>query len=411
MKVAIIGGGAAGIITAYFLDKKGHEVTVFEKEQYLGGNIRTTNKNVTGVGPENHFLEGGVIEFSSAFHEFKALLDELEVAYTPAEIGTGLFFENGRSVLSPIMIRNNRSGWARIQAYTKFLQVQVASWPLINRFRKSNLSDLSDLALGDLLDDRPGAQWVKNLMMYSYSTPFERILDFPAALAYYNLQHYMRAGWFRIPGGVYSYVEKILERFSGSIQLGAQISEVVRNASGVELRMQDGQRREYDLVVFATTPEQVLRLLGDADVEEQTLFSTWKSNLVETVIHSDASIYDSYGITNPSEFDFFENRGGWAYNASLNQVCEIPSDEPYFLSFNLENKLAPDDIVARFGHQTPAYRVEALKTRPGIIQRNGENRTFFAGAWLYDGLHEGAVRSAMRVSDLIRDKVADTGND
>ena len=50
MKVAIIGGGAAGMISAYLLDKEGHQVTVFEKQALLGGNIRTVNKNITVPG-------------------------------------------------------------------------------------------------------------------------------------------------------------------------------------------------------------------------------------------------------------------------------------------------------------------------------------------------------------------------
>jgi len=37
MKIAIIGGGITGLTAAYALAKKGHQVTVFEKEKYLGG--------------------------------------------------------------------------------------------------------------------------------------------------------------------------------------------------------------------------------------------------------------------------------------------------------------------------------------------------------------------------------------
>ena len=37
MKVAIVGGGITGLTTAYELVKKSHQVTVFEKEKYLGG--------------------------------------------------------------------------------------------------------------------------------------------------------------------------------------------------------------------------------------------------------------------------------------------------------------------------------------------------------------------------------------
>lgn len=37
MKVAIVGGGVTGLSLAYFLTRKGHRVTVFEKESHLGG--------------------------------------------------------------------------------------------------------------------------------------------------------------------------------------------------------------------------------------------------------------------------------------------------------------------------------------------------------------------------------------
>jgi len=41
MKVGVIGGGIAGLTAAYELSKKGHEVTVFEKEPELGGQVAT----------------------------------------------------------------------------------------------------------------------------------------------------------------------------------------------------------------------------------------------------------------------------------------------------------------------------------------------------------------------------------
>ena len=31
MRIAIIGGGASGMVTAYLLDRQGHDVTVFEQ--------------------------------------------------------------------------------------------------------------------------------------------------------------------------------------------------------------------------------------------------------------------------------------------------------------------------------------------------------------------------------------------
>ena len=37
MRVAIIGGGITGLTAAYELTKRGINVTVFEKDEYLGG--------------------------------------------------------------------------------------------------------------------------------------------------------------------------------------------------------------------------------------------------------------------------------------------------------------------------------------------------------------------------------------
>ena len=37
MKIAILGGGVAGLTAAYCLAKKNHQVTIFEKSAILGG--------------------------------------------------------------------------------------------------------------------------------------------------------------------------------------------------------------------------------------------------------------------------------------------------------------------------------------------------------------------------------------
>ncbi|MGL5917324.1 MAG: FAD-dependent oxidoreductase, partial [Culicoidibacterales bacterium] len=37
--VAIIGGGIAGMMSALILEKKGYDVTIFEKKEQLGGRL------------------------------------------------------------------------------------------------------------------------------------------------------------------------------------------------------------------------------------------------------------------------------------------------------------------------------------------------------------------------------------
>lgn len=41
MRVAVIGAGISGLVSAYVLAKEGAEVVLFEKDDYLGGHART----------------------------------------------------------------------------------------------------------------------------------------------------------------------------------------------------------------------------------------------------------------------------------------------------------------------------------------------------------------------------------
>jgi uncharacterized protein len=71
------------------------------------------------------------------------------------------------------------------------------------------------------------------------------------------------------------------------------------------------------------------------------------------------------------------------------------------LAFNLENIIAPNKIVHTFNHNTPLYTVDSFRYRDEVIVTNGENNTYHVGAYLADGLHEGAIASAIRVANAI----------
>ena len=63
MKVCVIGGGAAGMMCATMIARKGHEVTLFEKNEKLGKKIYITGKgrcNVTNIATGDEFLKNVV---------------------------------------------------------------------------------------------------------------------------------------------------------------------------------------------------------------------------------------------------------------------------------------------------------------------------------------------------------------
>lgn len=407
MKIAIIGGGASGMVTAYLLDKYGHQVTVFEKQPILGGHIRTTHKNVqiTNSNPDKLspqlFLEGGVLEFPVKFTNFLQLMAELGVELEPVNIASSLFMKDGRHILSGIAIQKNYTGWQRLIEYLRLDTMYARSAGLWLKTNLVKTSQLHNQSMADFLKSRCiRNDWLKLLTMYSYSMPFELIDNFPAELAIPALRDYVYTDWVRIKGGVYSYIEKILAKFTGNIQVNAEIIEVLRTSNQVKIELKNGTIHTFDKVVFATPPDQVMKLLSDPSELEIKCFSKWEANQATTILHTDTSMYERYGIKKFSEFDFFQTESSWGYNAYLNQLCGVSSPQQYSLAFNLDSLIDKDKIIHSFTHYTPLYTVPAFEFRDEIIAMNGTNHTYYVGAYLGDGLHEGAITSAIKVAKM-----------
>ncbi len=406
MKIAIIGGGASGMVLAYLLDRQGHSVTVYEWQSTLGGHIRTLNGNIQARTDCPERLETGVLEFSAKFTNFLALMKDLAVPLAPVEVGSGLFFKDGSHLLSPAMIDRNFRG---VQKWREFLHLEILYAQSLGLWLKTHRARLEDLAGQPLSkyfsSESDRTTWLKLLTMYSYSMPYEAIDNFPAALAIPSLCRYIFGDWYRIKGGVYSYIEKILSKFSGEVYLGTTVTSVRRSDEAVQI---EGKGRnappfaeQFDKVVFATPPDQILSLLEDARPDEVRRFQAWKPNYITTVLHSDRALYKPYNITRGAEFDFFQTNAGWGYNAYLNQLCGITSEQSYSLAFNLEKAISPEKIIHTQQHHTPFYDADSFRYRDEVIATNGENNTYHAGAYLSDGLHEGAVTSAMAVAEAI----------
>ena len=402
MRIAVIGGGASGMATAYLLDKQGHQVTVFERQQILGGHIRTLNKNVRPNGSDySAVVESGVLEFPTAFTDFIALMKELDVELEPVKVGSGLYFKDGKSLLSAVAIDKNFSGIHRLLEHLRIDTLYASSAGLWFKSQLTNERELVDRPLSHYLSRQCDRNtWLKLLVMYSYSMSLESLDDFPAALAVPMLRAYLAVEWVRVKGGVYTYIEKILTRFKGEIVLGVEIERIARSADRVIITLPIGDR-EFDKIVFATPPDRVLALLADPTEAETRRFADWKANHVTTIVHTDASIYMRYGVRQPSEFDFFETSQRWGYNGYLNQLCGIAAPPHYALSFQLEELIDREAIVHTQEHHTPFYTTASFRYRDEIVLTNSENHTYHAGAYLGDGLHGGAIASAFEVARLI----------
>jgi predicted NAD/FAD-binding protein len=406
MRVAIVGGGASGLATAWLLDGA-HEVTLYEREPILGGHIRTLGGNVPcGALPPGVRLDAGVIEFDRMhFRAFHAWMSALDVAVSDLPRGgaTNLFLASGRHLHSPEALRVARPPLHDLAV--EFAHM-VPLWMRRRRFLRESAratqAGLTRDAIGRFLSDDAFSEWIRCLLMYAYSTPYDRVAGLSAALAVPMLQRFLRASrWTHLPAGVSSYVNRVARSLRGEVVFDARLRPITRNGREVTIAPERGPPRRFDAVVLAVPPHRMLALLADPSDDERAWFGAFEGATIDTLVHTDTGVYERRGVRAYTEFDMFElAAGGHGYNAYLNRLAGLPDTGPvhYGLAFELDREIDPAKVLHRQSHSVASYTVAALATRDDLRRRNGLRRTYFVGAWLGDGLHEGAVRSALEVS-------------
>lgn len=403
MKIAIIGGGASGITAAYLLSGR-HEVDLFEKHDHLGGHVRTLNGNVASLGLDNVVhIENGVLGFHErSYPNVHRLMEHLGVDLIKGTPGAALFTPNSFTAMQPQVMKKQMSVLrpGRIFRTLRFFRAAKKHWRML---REERHADKEDTTAGENL---PGHQTLrtllKGILMLSFSTPWAEVDNLPAALTDPFLDALRSVRWSFVRGGVYAYMEKMIPSVSGRIHLGAEIKTISRSEK-VIVNLKDGSALEYDKVVIATSPGQVLRLLDDLSDAEQRLFTLWQDRVFPTTAHSDLSVYGALAVKPKSPMDiiagqYLEVRG---YNTWMNEAYGLPADKPTCFAYGLDDMIAPEKIIDKWDHTVPVYTRESYRTRTAILQLNGRNNTFFAGAYLGNGLHEGAISSAMAVSAML----------
>ncbi|MFO7459983.1 MAG: NAD(P)-binding protein, partial [Desulfatiglandales bacterium] len=118
MKIAIVGTGVSGMVTAYLLSDS-HDLTVFEKNDYIGGHTHTIDVD---AGGKIYPVDTGFIVFNEVtYPNFVKLLRRLEVPWKNSQMSfslrceeTGLeycpssldsLFAQRRNLLSPAFYR------------------------------------------------------------------------------------------------------------------------------------------------------------------------------------------------------------------------------------------------------------------------------------------------------------------
>ncbi|WP_018152743.1 NAD(P)/FAD-dependent oxidoreductase [Leeia oryzae] len=406
-RIAVIGSGISGLASAYFLNR-GHEVTLFEAGNYLGGHTHTVDVTLDGV---THPADTGFLVFNQhTYPNLIALFAELAVSSHATDMSFGVSMDQGHLE------------WAGTNLDTVFAQRRNMLSPRflgmlrdILRFNAAaaqNLSDslVSGMTLGQLLDAGRYGETFRHAYLLPmaaaiWSSSPRDILAFPAStflrfcINHALLQVNNRPQWQTVQMGAREYVKKIAATLP-DIRLNTPVVSVDRQAGQVRVRTATTTEL-FDAVVMATHAPDTLQMLGDASAAEAAVLGAVKYQPNLAVLHTDSQqlpkrrkVWSAWNYLGGAEV---AGERPVCVSYLLNQLQQLPFAQPVVVTLNPFTPPDPARVIARFEYAHPVFDQAAIDAQQQLPTIQGKHGIWFAGAWTGYGFHEDGLKSALRV--------------
>lgn len=411
-RIAIIGGGISGLGAARML-ADGHDVTLYEAGSRLGGHARTI---VAGKRMDQP-VDTGFIVFNYANYPLLAkLFEDLDVPVTASDMSFGASVRGGRMEYG---LSNLRSVFAQYRniANPRFIGMLRD----VMKFNATALETAQEpgMTIRGLLEALGTGVWFRDYYLLPlsgaiWSTPKEKILDFPAqammqffenhALLHHTGQHQ----WHTVQGGSVQYVDRVaaaLARDGVKVRLNAPVQGVRRTLTGPEVKTHAHGWEQFDEVILATHSDDSLAMLVDPTVSEQALLSDIRYQPNDVVLHCDNAVMPRNRHAWAS-WNYREAQGRVGDSIDLtywmNRLQPIPKDDPMFVTLNATRAIDPAKIYDQVTLRHPVYDLPALAAQKEMRRINGQNNTWYCGAWMKNGFHEDGLASAADVVSALK---------
>lgn len=401
MKIAIIGGGIAGLGAAYAL-KDRHEVVLYEKDDRLGGHANTVTVDYDGVAID---VDTGFIVYNhDNYPNLVGLFDSLGVQTRQTDMsfacaGGGLewssnfprgVFAQKRNLINPAFLR------------------MLSDIGRFNARAQSDLlrADFQDLTLAGYLKVRGFTEHFRDRYLLPmgaaiWSTTEGRIGDFPAEsflrfFANHGLLSVVQPKWRTVAGGSRRYVKRITDLLGGRIRPATGVARVTRQAEGrVTVADKGGHAESFDRVIFACHPDQTLQVL-DADAEERAFLGAIRFSANRAVLHRDPALMPCRRAAWGS-WNYVAEPGAAYVTYWMNQLQGLDAGRPLFVTLNGPEP-DPSLVFASFDYDHPQFDAAALAAQRRFGRIQGRGGAFHAGAWLGYGFHEDGLTSGVKAA-------------
>lgn len=267
-RIAIVGGGMAGLNTAYKLQKAGLSSTIYEGADRTGGRIFTaTNLLGEGLTTElgGEFIDTGHLEMLALMEEFKLeRLDAKDVGALKEET----YFINGRHYTLAQAAR------AFVPLAKQIQEDYDSLGEVVNYETEGGGTALDKMSIAQYFDKIKVTGWMRELLECAYVTEYgldaseQSALNFIFLIATGDLKDTKAAVLlgesderYKVRGGNQRVVDELAKRLEPQIQRRHKLEAIRSKGNGYTLTFQTGngsKDQDADVVVLAI-PFSVLR--------------------------------------------------------------------------------------------------------------------------------------------------------
>ena len=404
LNIAVIGSGISGLTTAHLLSRK-HNITLFEKNDYIGGHTHT--HSIKEEGTIYNVDSGFIVYNENTYPNFIKLLDSLNVKRQHSSMGFSVKsynkdFEYSGNSLSAVFSKKSN-------LFNPYFLNMLRS---IIRFNKNSVKDLETMNESTLLIDYLKSKNYSDYFINYYIIPMAAsiwstspnfILEMPAIffIRFFDnhglLKITNRPQWWVIKNGSKQYVKKILDDFNGTIHLNTTINELKRESNKVYIKI-NNDTKIFDAVVLATHSDQSLSIIKDLSDNEKNVLGKIKYQKNTALIHTDTSIlpkrkkaWSSWNYL----LDKNDNKVILTYN--MNILQSLKSKKTYCVTLNNTDMINENKIIKKITYHHPLFTKESVYAQSQKNLICGANNTYFCGAYWGNGFHEDGVNSALDV--------------
>lgn len=406
--IAIIGTGISGLSAAYLLHPH-HNITVYEKNGYIGGHSRTVEAP-TGDGPVP--VDTGFIVFNYRNYPLlTGLFEHLGVPVAKSDMSFGASINDG-------WLEYGTQQLIHVFAQKRNL-LRPRFWRMVcdilrfNKQARTYLESDPSLTLGECLTRLRMGRWFQDYFLLAmggaiWSTPLADMLKFPAAtfVRFFDNHGLLTVNeqpqWYTVAGGSREYVKRLTASFQDRIRLNCGAVQVIREGQGATVIDTQGGRSGYDEVIFACHADQALAMIEAPSEEETRILGAFSYQPNRAVLHSDLSFMPKCRKAWASWVYLSEKRHDDSASVSLsywmNNLQPMATGQTLIVTLNPGREPDPALVYDDHWFEHPLFDEAAIRAQAQITQIQGKDRFWFCGAYQRYGFHEDGIGSAVAMA-------------